>query len=476
MQVNDDYMDELFARKLGNMEVIPPDDGWARIENELNRRNRMTRRYWLTAASFALILSVTATMVYIQTSDMKNPAITVSVRDNSSQLQQELPMMTDDANPDRPVENRTMVQMEDNRTVMKQNDNIIPQQQNENTVSAIHEEVETDKISSYVDSWDELRQAKPVKVDWKKIMSDKVAQLKMKTPENRTDETFAVTPASIPLYEEIGYVDFTNITTKSKPGKRWEITGQFAPVHSYRAISSVPSGIRKSDFDNAESPLLAYSGGINLSFRVFNRWSVQTGVLYSQMGQSINSVIPAPSMYGALSSSGNPYPKSFVKTSTGSVTVASNLKSDAGTTYSNYFNAESQTATVNADAYISNPAKYRLMERLDYIEIPLILRYRIFDRKLNLYVSGGMSTNLLINNNVFVDNGSEIVKGGTILMARPVNYSSMMGLGLGYQINRNMSVGFEPYFKYYLKSYTTSSQISSNPYALGVFTGLMYRF
>jgi hypothetical protein len=91
-------------------------------------------------------------------------------------------------------------------------------------------------------------------------------------------------------------------------------------------------------------------------------------------------------------------------------------------------------------------------------------------------VSGGMSANILINNNVFTDNGSEIVKGGTILMARPVNYSSMMGLGLGYQISRNLSVGFEPTFKYYLQSYTTSSQISSNPYAFGLYTSVFYRF
>jgi len=472
MQVNDNDMDELFARKLGNMEVAPPEDGWTRIENELNRRNRMTQKYWLAAASFALILSVTATMVYVQTIDTSNQPAIVSVRDNTPQRQQEQLPATDDGNAAQLIESHPIILQEENRTVTQQNDNISPQQ-NEIPVSLLQEEVQTD-ISTYVDSWDELRQAKPVKVDWKKIMSEKVALLKLKTPENSTEPIVAVTSASIPVYDEIGYIDFANIAPKSQPRKRWEITGQFAPVHSYRAISSVPSGIRKSDFDDAESPLLAYSGGVNLSYRAFKRWSVQTGVFYSQMGQSINSVIPVSYMYGAISSSGNPYTKNFVRTSTGSVSVASNLKSDANTTYSSFFNADSPTASIAAT--MTSPAKYRLIERIDYLEIPLILRYRIFDRKLTLYVSGGMSANMLINNNVFVDNGSEIVKSGTILMARPVNYSSVMGLGIGYQINRNMSVGFEPYFKYYLQSYTTSSQINSNPYALGVFTGLVYRF
>ena len=489
MQVNDNYMDELFARKLGNMEVAPPEDGWIRIENELNRRNRMTRRYWLAAASFALVLSVTATMVYIQTNVATDQVATVSVHDNTSYLPQVQPSVADDSNATQQIENRTVAQQIERNLPQQRNDNSISASQdevaehtqiaslNDVTVPDVTEDVNANaNIPTYIDSWDELRLAKPVKVDWRKIMSNKIAQLKMEIPGKKTDETVTIAATTIPQYDDMGYFDFTDVSTKPRPHRRWEMSGQFAPVHSYRTISSVPGGIRKSDFNNAESPLLAYSGGLNLSYRVFSKWSFQTGVFYSQMGQSINSVIPVTNMYAAVSSSGNPYTKNFVRSSSGSVAVASNLKSDANTSYSSYFNSESQTAVANSTANIPSPAKYRLIERIDYLEIPLMLQYRIFDKKLNLYVSGGMSANILINNNVFVDNGSEIVKGGTILMARPLNYSSIMGLGLGYHINRNLSVGFEPYFKYYLQSYTTSSQISSNPYALGVFTGVVYRF
>ena len=158
--------------------------------------------------------------------------------------------------------------------------------------------------------------------------------------------------------------------------------------------------------------------------------------------------------------------------------MASNVKSDVNTTYSTYFNTESQpVATSNVSSAItSNPTKYRLIERIDYIEIPVILRYSVIDRKLNFYVLSGMSANMLVDNNVFVDNGSDLVKSGTILMARPVNYSSTFGLGLGYQITGKLLIGFEPSFKYYFQSYTTSAQISSNPYAFGLFTSVFYRF
>jgi hypothetical protein len=515
MQVNDEYIDELFARKLGNMEAVPPNDGWVRIENELNRRSRMTRRFWLAAASFALVLSVTATVVYMQTNTVADKGTTIAVRENASQQhEQQLSTVNNGNSATQQEEEQPSAQQGEintsqgetlpvrtatvgspasvGSTVSRKENNIavygtaeapgvsaIPQ--NIAAVPDIREGAKTpSNIPVYSDSWNEMLRAQPIKANRLGMMSNKLARLKPEVSEKKAEETIAVATPSMPVYDDIAYMDVTamsNISAKSQPRNRWEITGQFAPMYSYRAISSVPDGANKSDFDDAESPLLAYSGGITVAYRVFGRLSVQTGIYYSQMGQSINSVTPVTNMYVALSSN-NAYTKNFVKTSTGNVTVASNVKSGVNTTYASYFNAESQSPPANAvaTANVSSPAKYRMIERLDYLEIPLMVRYKIFDRKLNFYVLGGMSTNVLINNNVFVDDGSELVKGGSILMARPVNYSSTLGLGLGYQITGNLSVGLEPSFKYYLQSYTTSSQISSNPYAFGLFTGVIYRF
>jgi hypothetical protein len=149
--------------------------------------------------------------------------------------------------------------------------------------------------------------------------------------------------------------------------------------------------------------------------------------------------------------------------------VASSLKSTSDTKYSTYFSSESLPL-------IHNTAQYQLIERIDYLEIPLMLRYKIVDRKLSFHVLSGMSANVLLGTNVFIDNGSELVKNGTILMARPVNYSGTFGLGVGYQIIKNLSFGIEPTFKYFLKPYTTNNQITANPYAFGVYSGIVYRF
>jgi hypothetical protein len=351
------------------------------------------------------------------------------------------------------------------------------QQDHHVAVSDIRQEVNPPlNIPVSDDSMDENRQLQPMITNQPEIVPDEIARLEPETSVKKNEEPVTVAVVApvapvLPVYDDIVFVD--NTSAKSQLRNRWEIMGQFAPLYSsYRSIASVPTGVQKSDFNDAESPLRAYSGGIAVSYKLFDRLSVQTGVYYAQTGQSINNVTPVTSMYIPVSSN-NSYPKNFVRTSSGSVTVASNLKSDTNSSYDTYFNAESTTAPI---ANVSHPVKYRLIERVDYFEIPLLLRYRIIDRKLNFYVLGGMSANVLIDTNVFVDNGSEIVKGGNILMARPMNYSGTFGLGLGFQMMKNLSLGLEPSFKYFLHPYTTSSQIDSNPYAFGMFTGMSYRF
>ena len=510
MQINDEHIDEYFARKLRDMEVTPPDGGWLRIENELNHRNRMTRKFWLAAASFALILSVTAAVVYMQTTITQNITPTIAALENISQQPSDeqisstdqkinttnhetiRPVVRQDGNEVSKSETTTSVSTS-GETVFNGSaavtdaitDEGIPtistttgstnttniQTNPKNNITGLNDVGQYSNIPVYSDSWDEFHQMKPLETNRLNFLSANRNQLRKNIYGKEVPEKVVDTKPIIPIYDDISMVDLANISAPNRPRNRWEVKGQVAPVYSYRTISSVPSGIRRSDFNDAESPLLAYSGGISVAYMLSGRLSIQTGLIYSQMGQSINNVTPVTNMYAAVSSN-NSYTKNFVRTSTGSVTVASNMKSEVNTTYASYFNAESQPSVSNS---ASSP-KYRLIERIDYLELPLIVRYKVIDRKLNLYMLSGMSANVLVGNNVFVDNGSELVKSGSTLMARPVNYSGTVGFGLGYHINKNLLFSLEPSFKYFLQSYTTSSQIDSNPYALGLFSGIVYRF
>jgi len=472
MQVNDEYLDELFAHKLGSLEATPPEDGWLRIENELNRRSRVMRKFWLAAASFALILSVTATMVYIQTNRIDEENNLMAMSDNS---------ISGDSDSDSTLypEGHRSLREDLSGSIKRENKHKL-------TVRSITDNEQTQDLSHFVQSTNEnlIGQFTEPEISDQQIEKPEI-ETAATDPETSAPQISNLKSTSdfVQSTSKISNLEYTDSwdeilksnETKSQPRNRWEVAGQFAPMQSYRAITSVPDGLSKSDFDDAEKPLPVFSGGIAVAYKLFDRLTVQTGVYYAQMGQAINNVTPVTNMYASISSN-NSYSKNFVRTSSGSVTIASNLKSDVNTNYSEYFNPESVVSNNISVPSISSSANYRLIERLDYLEIPLMLRYKIVDRKMNFYVLGGMSTNVLINNNVFVDNGSELVKGGNILMARPVNYSSTFGLGLGYQISKKLLVGLEPSFKYYLQSYTINSRIGSNPYAFGLFTGAVYRF
>ncbi len=491
MQINDEYIDDLFARKIGNLEVSPPEDGWLRIESELNRRGRNTRKYWLAAASLALVLSVTASVVYLQTnkiSAFEESASIITVNEPDQHLREQtgandeaivreseyLPE-TNQNLPSRSESASTNVSMPIHREKSDQIVRISTPDRNLSTNVSSEKRAITESrpnTPTYTDLWEEPVQMKSLNVKRLEFLSKKITE---KT-SNLEDKKPTLTTVEKPVYDDIAFVDPT-VPVKPKD-RRWEVKGQFAPLYSYRTITTVPAGMSKSDFDAAESALLTYSGGVTVAYKFVSRLSIQTGLFYSQMGQSVNNVVPVNNMYTAVSSN-NSFAKNLVRTSSGNVTVVSNMKSAVNNNYANYFSSEPQQAGLNTAVTavnVSAPAKYRLIERLDYLEIPVILRYKVIDGKLNFYFLGGMSTNILIDNNVFVDTGSDIMKEGTVLMARPVNYSSTLGLGLGFRIAENLLIDIEPSFKYYLQSYTTNNMIGSNPYAFGVFTGVIYRF
>ena len=461
--MNEDYIDELFALKLGNMEVAPPEDGWFRIKNELERRVRMARQFWMAAASVAVVLSATASTIYIN-NKFSNPETTAIFAENTLQQPvEELPTMEELP----PAVAAADIVYDEIVAVVSAS---VPVSSavfiDENPITSLSSTVENEMYENpiivapaHIGS---LAKQLPVFAIKTEMLSNQPE------PVIKTEEIITAATTFIPVYDDFLFMDLAAVSASPRSRKRWEVTGQFAPVHSYRAISSVPGGLRRSDFDDAESPLLAYSGGISLSYRVFGRLSVQTGVFYSQMGQLINNVTPVPNMYANISSN-NAYTRNFVRTSSGTGAVLSNLKSNTNTSYSEYFSTESHFD-------IHRSEQYQLIERLDYIEIPLMIRYKIVDRKFSFHVLSGVSANVLLETNVFVDNGSEIVKSGTILMARPVNYSSAIGLGIGYQIIKNLSLGIEPTFKYFLQPYTTNSKINANPYAFGIYSGVVYRF
>ena len=112
----------------------------------------------------------------------------------------------------------------------------------------------------------------------------------------------------------------------------------------------------------------------------------------------------------------------------------------------------------------------------NYVEIPLFARYQLIDARLDVELMGGLSTNLIVGNNVFMESNSRRELVGSTQDINTVNFSGTAGVGLIYAVGRNLSMSVEPRLSYYLNSINHSGDVNFKPWRVGVFTGLSYEF
>lgn len=101
---------------------------------------------------------------------------------------------------------------------------------------------------------------------------------------------------------------------------------------------------------------------------------------------------------------------------------------------------------------------------VDYFEIPLEVKYAFRNKKLNPYITGGLSYF------IFKDSNSE--------NSRVLDYSNTVslnfGLGLEYKLFNRLYIDLESNFNYQIEPITTN--IDYTPYIFSITTGIDYRF
>ena len=85
------------------------------------------------------------------------------------------------------------------------------------------------------------------------------------------------------------------------------------------------------------------------------------------------------------------------------------------------------------------------------------------------------STLLLNRDEVFVEMNNFSQSLGSSNNLRSVNFSGNIGLDLDYSIRKNLYINVSPMFKVQTNTFSKNSG-SIQPYYLGVYTGLNYKF
>ena len=265
-----------------------------------------------------------------------------------------------------------------------------------------------------------------------------------------------------------------DLTTKRDPS--WMIGAVVSPLYSFRDAE----GSAMADASQFESGIVAYAGGINVSYRGNSRLTFESGLIYNKMGLAIGG--PGIQLFNnsndlLFAPNDEEYSWAEVKVITNSI---GNIVAKSGEVYVNGYllNAEN---TDNAIAGVERPTDTQVAEQgieqhLDYLELPFNLRYSVVDRDFELQLVGGVSANFLVDNYISMETSTGTTEIGYLTNVRDVNYSGTAGLGMIYHIKNKFSLKLEPRFRYFLNSVNDASLPSTRPYAIGIYTGLSYTF
>ncbi|WP_372794296.1 outer membrane beta-barrel protein [Lutibacter sp.] len=214
----------------------------------------------------------------------------------------------------------------------------------------------------------------------------------------------------------------------------------FAPIY----INSFGdgSGVDSQFKENPTSGNSSYSYGVKFAYELNNKFSVQSGVNLINLGYTTDGIYVTPGV---------------------SVIGFSNLSS-------NPILAKSENISSKD---IDNSGS--LNQVFGYVEIPVEIKYNVVNGKLGLNVVGGFSTLLLNRDEVFIETDNFSQSLGSSNNLRSINFSGNIGLDIDYSIHKNLFINISPMFKVQTNTFSKNSG-SIQPYYLGVYTGLNYKF
>ena len=440
-------IDLVFRNGLKDYEVSPPPDVWENIPSAIGRKKKYML-LWQSAAAIAVIVSVGA-LAYMwgyETSKEKFTAELVNVN-----------MINEPATPIEIPITAPLVAIHDRTESATETIANIKQEEFEPEVVPIVDKLEI-LYAVYADNSN---------VDISKrlvagIESFSVIQEPLTTKGSNV---------FLPDLQSIIYNDIYYESVAAVEDNRWSILAMASPTYYSQFTTSsneLSHQIKASDQGKA-----SYSGGVGFSYKINGRLSIQSGLYYSAIGQELGNITAHSGFAQVNPSKGSNNFK--VLTANGTVS-ASNPDIYLGSTnvpdrmLTKYTLDVLDPVKANLN-YLSNS----IFQDLSYLELPLLLRFKAIDRKMGLSFVGGLSYNFLVNNSVYVIDGGGKIPVGTTEGVSNLSLSSSLGMGMEYKISKNLSFNIEPTFRYFINS-NADRIVGLHSYALGIFSGVAYKF
>ncbi|MGJ8591388.1 MAG: hypothetical protein ACSHXF_02500 [Aquaticitalea sp.] len=237
---------------------------------------------------------------------------------------------------------------------------------------------------------------------------------------------------------------------------RWNISPNVAPVY----FNSFGSGstLDEQFVNNEKNSEITMSYGVGGSYAINDRLKVRAGINKVDMGYSTNNVIAFRS----------------IDSTSQARSELSNVSMNNDGDNMTFLSTESLNKNTTPEI-INSKSEGSLNQRFGFIEVPMELEYAVINKKLGINVIGGFSTLIVNENEIYsVVDGTE-TRIGEASNINNLSYSANLGFGINYNISDKIKVNVEPTFKYQINTFSKSSG-DVQPYFIGVYTGLSYKF
>lgn len=267
----------------------------------------------------------------------------------------------------------------------------------------------------------------------------------------------------------------TEPQVKQKSSPEFMVGGSLSPMYSYRQTTNIKQNQRQP---NSEQGITNLAMAVDVNMKLNKNWSVESGVRYSKMGQEVQTGIYEDGMRFMASSTGAKMPPQVPKVSLSNSmgNVNERIKSSSINNVYNTLDYDKTTAMVGFEITDSD-IKGNIKQHLEYIEIPVTVRYTIpIKSQIEVSVAGGISSNWLIDNNSYLTINDETQSMGQISDLSSNTFSSHAGLAVSVPVIKQLYFKVEPRFNYFLSDINNDYPIGYRPYSFGLFSGLLYNF
>lgn len=488
MTINSD-IDKLFKQGLADHSEKAPDFIWNGIEEALKLKRQKKRRnaMYAMAASVALLLSFGAGYLLTENNTPQvaenNAMVTTAPENVLPKTTNNKETKTNSSNKEAAVTAKS--QPEPQNTARDTEKEVVPVIKN-NTPTKKPTKIQRKKAEGTLlpPMFAASESIEPESTNSPKELGDeheleKIDIINITINQKTEEPSLKYEIRQVPVYES--HLAVNNV--KPEPSKNWSVGLNASPLYSYRDVYEVPqqdvmaaaSNVSSYELNYTnEKPLVSYAAGVDVNYNINKRWEVKSGFYMAEIGQvSENINLNKVATYNDTKSTSY-----SINTSSGNMVVNGSpneliQKLDPTSKETVSYNGPllpGADRTDNATSFKTN-----FVQTYEYYEVPLVVNYKLIDRKIGLKVGGGVSANFLSKNSNYVEEeGNRYNIDAKMENTNNTTYSGIFGIGFEYPIVKALDFNLQPTFRYNLNPISNAGNVY--PYSFGIFTGLKYSF